>query len=115
MTRIAVTGASGFVGRALCETLSRRGYEVRRLVRSGAAKDTVAVGDIGPETDWVEALSDVDVVIHCAARVHVMKDDAADPLAEFRRVNSAGTRRLASQAADRAFQVVLAGVAAPLP
>lgn len=59
----------------------------------------VAAGELGPETDWREALVGVDVVVHLAARVHQMRDQEADPLAEFRRVNVEGTRRLAEQAA----------------
>lgn len=43
------------------------------------------VGEINGETDWSEALRNIDVVIHLAARVHVMDDQSADPLAEFRR------------------------------
>jgi nucleoside-diphosphate-sugar epimerase len=57
------------------------------------------VGEINGSTDWSIALADVDVVIHLAARVHVMRDVSRDPLAEFRRVNVAGTENLARQAA----------------
>lgn len=53
---------------------------------------------LGDGVDWAAALVDVDVVIHCAARVHVMHDAARDPLSEFRRVNVNGTLALASQA-----------------
>jgi nucleoside-diphosphate-sugar epimerase len=56
------------------------------------------VTDIGPDTDWRTALSGVSVIVHLAARVHVMHDSSADPLAEFRRVNVAGTERLVRQA-----------------
>jgi nucleoside-diphosphate-sugar epimerase len=100
MMEIAVTGANGFVGRALLKELEERGHGTRALVRSSSAPDRIAVGDVGPDTDWTAALSGVSTVIHCAARVHVMQDDAADPPAAFRRVNTAGTRRLAAQAAD---------------
>jgi nucleoside-diphosphate-sugar epimerase len=100
VTVVAVTGANGFVGSALMSALTRYDCEPRGLVRTAPTEELVAIGDIGPDTDWGEALSGVDTVIHCAARVHVMKDDAADPLAEFRRVNTAGTRRLAIQAAE---------------
>jgi nucleoside-diphosphate-sugar epimerase len=55
---------------------------------------------VGPETDWKNALKNVDAVIHLAARAHVLKDDAGDPLAEHRRVNTEGTRRLAKQAVE---------------
>ncbi len=60
----------------------------------------MAVGNIGPNTDWTSALVGIDAVVHLAARVHMMQDTAADPLAEFRRVNVEGTRRLAEAAAQ---------------
>ncbi|HRZ09643.1 MAG TPA: NAD-dependent epimerase/dehydratase family protein [Gemmatimonadales bacterium] len=56
------------------------------------------VGDLGPSTDWREALAGCGAVVHLAARVHVMSDGAADPLAEYRRVNVAATLALAQQA-----------------
>ena len=62
--------------------------------------EAVAVGSIGGETDWAAALRGVCVYsVHIAARVHVMKDDAADPLAEFLKTNMQGTANLAYQAA----------------
>ena len=97
-----VTGASGFVGSALCRRLMAEGASVRGAVRQSVTLpglDTVDVGDISGDTDWVRALENVSQVVHLAARVHVMNDDSADPLAEFRRVNVEGTRRLAEQAA----------------
>jgi nucleoside-diphosphate-sugar epimerase len=57
------------------------------------------IGEIGPDTDWRTALSGVDVVAHLAARVHVMHEGSADPLAAFRRVNVEGTVQLARCAA----------------
>ena len=97
-----VTGATGFIGNALCDELSRFPYVVRsalRSVNSGLiASDSVVVGEIDGATDWSSALRNVDVVIHLAARVHVMADQSADPLAEFRRFNVDGTLTLASQA-----------------
>jgi UDP-glucose 4-epimerase len=56
------------------------------------------VGPIDSATDWTEALAGVQVVVHLAARVHVMNDRSTDPLAEFRRTNVAGTFNLARQA-----------------
>lgn len=99
-----VTGANGFVGSALCEALSAQGYEVCGAVRSSSTSvekcKRVIIGELDDKTGWSKALAGMDVVIHLAARVHVMSDNAADPLAEFRRVNTAGTENLARQAAS---------------
>lgn len=99
MTSILVTGANGFVGSALCATLEAAGLRVRRAVRTSNRPGDIAVGSIGAETDWGTALADSGVVIHLAARVHVMQDDSPDALAAYREVNATGTRRLAEQAA----------------
>lgn len=100
---LLVTGANGFVGRALCAELLRQGYVLRAAVRSGNARidhaEQAIVGSIGAKTDWTDALRGVDVVIHLAARVHVMRETAGDPLAEFLEVNLHGTENLARQAA----------------
>lgn len=94
-----VTGATGFVGAEIVRQLRAQGAAVRLAVRraTGAA-DEVAVGDIGPDTDWSAALAGAGRVIHCAARVHQMDDRAADPLAAFRAVNRDGSAALARQA-----------------
>jgi nucleoside-diphosphate-sugar epimerase len=55
--------------------------------------------DLGPVSDWAELLTGVSVIIHCAARAHIMSDPSADPLNEFRSVNVEGTLNLARQAA----------------
>lgn len=106
MTRVLVTGANGFVGRALCHTLTEYGYFVRGAVRSSVKSyqlpsgvEPLVIGDIGPDTDWRDALVNVEVIIHLAARVHVMKEKAIDPWGEFLRVNSLVTKRLAQMAA----------------
>lgn len=104
MIRVLVTGANGFVGSALCSRLAGSDYELSLAVRQmshdrPATGQEAIVGDIGPETDWHEALMGVDVVVHLAARVHVMDETAADPLAAFRAVNLEGTERLARMAA----------------
>ena len=94
---ILITGATGFVGRGLIERLRSAGRPVRAAVRTGSGGDMVAIGDIGPDTDWSQALDGIDTVIHLAGRAHVMAREH-DPLSHFRRVNVAGTRRLAEQA-----------------
>lgn len=102
--RLLVTGAGGFVGRALCADLSRRNNSVLGAVRTARAPkadiEWVSAGDISGSTDWVRLVKGVETVIHVAARVHVMQDNAADPLAEFRKVNVDGSLNLARQAAD---------------
>lgn len=95
---VLVTGANGFIGTHLCAHLEALGASVRRATRAAAGRDTFAVGDIGGETDWGEALAGADTVFHLAARAHLAKDTAADPLAEYRRVNVDATRGLAESA-----------------
>lgn len=96
---IAVTGANGFVGRALCTEAVRRGMVVRGITRAPCVLpegvENVVVGEVNGDTQWEQALTGCDVVIHLAARVHIMHDKSHDPLAEFRRINTAGTIRLA--------------------
>jgi len=103
LNRFLVTGANGFVGKPLCAELLRQGHAVRAAVRSSDqlpdGVEAVTIGNIDGDTDWTEALQDVERVIHLAARVHVMKDKAADPLTEFLRVNLHGSENLARQAA----------------
>ena len=100
--KLAVTGASGFVGRALCQEAIARGFLVRGVTRHPCdlsdGVENAAVGVVDSQTKWTSALEGCDVVIHLAARVHIMHDKAPDPLAEFRRVNTQGTIRLAQEA-----------------
>ncbi len=102
---VLVTGANGFIGQAVCESLPFQGYQVVGAVRgkspAGATPSLqyLEMDHIDQRTDWGAALSGMDSVVHLAARVHFMQDTAADPLAEFRRVNVALTLNLARQAA----------------
>ena len=102
---ILVTGANGFVGRAMVARLRRDGAAVRAAMRTRQAENLNAAEvfcglDIGGATDWAPALRGVETVIHCAARVHVMRDTGADPLQEFRRVNVQGSVNIATQAIE---------------
>ena len=99
-----VTGATGFVGAGLINRLAMDPrFDVRATTRSEAhvfpkQVERILVADLTPTTDWSKAVSAVNVVVHLAARVHVMNDSAGDPLAEFRRANLLGTLNLARQA-----------------
>ena len=103
--KVLVTGASGFVGNATCSRLVKQGMNnVVGAVRSlpvwllPEVNYRITVG-IDASTDWRDMLTGVDTVIHCAARMHVLRERAGDPLAAFRAVNVAGTEQLARQAA----------------
>ncbi|MFA6013853.1 MAG: SDR family oxidoreductase [Gallionellaceae bacterium] len=100
MKSFLITGATGFVGKSLYRELLLKGHSVRVAVRQVSDDlNSIVVGNIDQNTDWHAALNNVQVVIHLAARVHVMHDTADDPLREFRRVNTAGTEKLARAAA----------------
>ncbi|MDD2723479.1 MAG: SDR family oxidoreductase [Methylovulum sp.] len=104
MDNVLVTGAAGFVGKALCVELIAKNFNVTEVTRLSGVLDC-QVGRIGIEgidghTDWHTALKNIEVVVHLAARVHVLHETAVDALAEFRKVNVEGTLNLARQAAD---------------
>ncbi|QVN08786.1 SDR family oxidoreductase [Pseudomonas rhodesiae] len=100
----AITGATGFVGSAVLESLAAQaGVEIRALVRRVGVKlpgNAVAV-QVGEDflLEGDQPLEGVDVLVHCAARVHIMSDASSDPLSEYRSVNVAGTLKLAESAA----------------
>ncbi|HWU34474.1 MAG TPA: SDR family oxidoreductase, partial [Methylovorus sp.] len=101
--KILVTGVNGFVSKAICARFINEGLAVRGSLRSesqqSAIIDIFYTGELTPYTNWAEGLQGIDVVIHLAARVHVMSDTSADPLQAFRRVNVDATLNLARQAA----------------
>lgn len=100
--KILITGSSGFVGSSLLYSLRNSHHQLcvvsRKLTLSDHATTLINVENIDANTDWQNALIDVDTVIHLAARVHVMHENAKDPLAAFRAVNVEGTLNLANQA-----------------
>ncbi len=101
-----ITGANGFIGKHLCLRLSDeaklRGTILSDESASSLLKncEPVSILPISENTDWNDALINVDTVIHLAARVHVMRETSTDPLFEFRKVNLYGTVHLARQAAQ---------------
>ncbi|WP_421684631.1 UDP-glucose 4-epimerase family protein [Stutzerimonas urumqiensis] len=99
-----LTGATGFVGQALLAELAQRGETIvatsRQAQQLAGAERCVRIADLNGDTDWQQALLGIDAVIHAAARVHVLHERAADPLAEFRRANADGTLTLARQAKE---------------
>lgn len=102
--KILITGATGFVGRELLARLARESsYNVRVAARRveaglGSGVEAFVVRDFDT-AECSTALQSCDAVVHLAARVHIMQHAAADPLAEFRRVNVDGTLALAKRAA----------------
>ena len=100
---LLVTGATGFVGRALCAKATAQGRSLRRVVRKtlGEREDCSirVVSNIDESVDWSEALHGVTHIVHLAARVHLLDDHALEPLNEYRKVNVRGTVNLARQAA----------------
>lgn len=108
MKRILITGATGFIGTQLLSVLREKPCILRCVLRHDSAlanlssreTEIVRIDGISSATNWHEALSGVDTVIHLAARVHVMEETESDPLDAFRQVNTFGTQTLAEQAAQ---------------
>ena len=103
--KVLVTGATGFVGRTVIEALiADKDYEpvaATRNCNSIFSKNIqiILMGDLDPSNSWNDSFENVQVVIHTAARVHIMKDPELDPITEYRRVNVDGTLKLAQEAA----------------
>lgn len=113
MGLVLVTGADGFIGQRLMGALARSGFEVRGAVRGSVAgngisrlqgQSLVAIGNLDAQPRWDSALSSVDCVVHLAARAHVMREHAADPLSAFRSVNTEPTRQLVAAARARSVK-----------
>ena len=103
MTNILVTGANGFIGKAVVQQLLEQNFSVIAGVRhAGPSKSyrQYELGDLSSVADHATCLQDVDIIIHLAARAHILNDQASDPLTEFRKINTAGTLNLAKQAAQ---------------
>lgn len=106
MAKILVTGATGFVGRSLVPALVRSGHNVSCAVTRKVDylnAEQIVINKIEHQMDWSQLVEGVDVVIHLAARVHIMQEKSQSSLDEYYKVNSLATKNLAEQAA--AFKV----------
>ena len=104
MSRILITGATGFIGRAVCQSLRNAGHTLSGTTRDANKKRGPAniplynVPQVGVDTDWLPFVSGAEAIVHLAARVHVVRDFSLNTLGEFRRVNRDGTIKLAEAA-----------------
>jgi nucleoside-diphosphate-sugar epimerase len=113
LARILVTGAAGFIGRALSAGLAERGHAVLGLSRRPAEPipgvELCPIGDIGPTTDWWGHLGRIEIVVHLANRAHRSGPETADHSeAQAARVlahsaEEAGVRRLIHMSSVRAM------------
>jgi nucleoside-diphosphate-sugar epimerase len=98
-----ITGANGFIGESLSRHIASLNYPfltTTRKINKNSLYKQVQIDGITRSTNWIHVLLNIDVVIHLAARAHILNDTATDPLAAFRETNTAGTLNLARQAAD---------------
>lgn len=106
--KVVITGASGFVGSALTKELSEHGHDVWPVYRENLivneVENKITIPRLDSTTDWGLCLVGADVVIHCAARVHVMNDSTTDPMNAYREVNVMGTLKLAQAALESGVQ-----------
>ena len=103
---VLITGINGFIGQSLYSTMQSLKWQVRGTVRSLKNVEhlqpynaDIRIATMNADFDWSEILDGVEIIIHLAARVHMMHDSASDPAAAFREVNVSGTGRLAREAA----------------
>ena len=102
MIKILMTGGSGFVGENLISNLLKKDYyQVISLARSYKVKQQSVEQIITDNIFEADFPENIDVIIHLAGRAHILNDQSADPLTDFRKVNVEGTLQLAKQALDK--------------
>jgi nucleoside-diphosphate-sugar epimerase len=102
---ILITGSTGFIGRALIEKLIKKKFSVFASVRNSSVNkfsldvNLISMGHLTSSLDWSHALEGIDVVIHLAARTHILNDRSKDPMGDYRNINVDCSLNLARQAA----------------
>ena len=103
MKTVLVTGATGFIGGHLLPIVQQQGWEITAAIRNNFSKPasisikTVKVGEIDGQTNWQEALQNINTVVHLAARAHIIQEEISNPEVEFLRINTEGTANLVKQ------------------
>ena len=104
MKKILITGASGFIGQSLMKSLLNLSRSVRGTVRSRNSffldikTEYVSTGDINLKTNWKESLVNIDCIVHCAGKAHIIKSKRKNLSKIYQSVNVDGTKQLAEQA-----------------
>ena len=104
MKKVLVTGASGFIGKHLCSKLNKLNWNVYGTVRkfdfhsSHYDFKAIAVDEINSNTNWGNALKNVDYIIHCAGKAHLINEN--DNVNMYHSTNTEGTKNLAQQAVE---------------
>jgi len=103
MKSILITGATGFIASHLIPKLIQQDWQISATIRNPLHQlpptvEPVTISNIDGTTNWNYALKDIDIVIHLAARAHILQDQATNPEAEFFKVNTEGTANLVKQA-----------------
>ncbi len=98
---ILITGATGFIGSHLTPQLEQENYQITIALRTPSSKlshhKQIEIKNIDDQTNWQNALENIDTVIHMAARAHILKESVANPEAEFNKINTQGTINLVRQ------------------
>jgi nucleoside-diphosphate-sugar epimerase len=106
MSKILITGATGFLGKNFYKSSEFEKYQIHVSTRFDNQInlkniENFNIGDINSKTRWSDALNKVDYIIHCAARTHIMNEVEKEELTKYRQVNVEGTINLAKQAAAK--------------